>query len=460
MGMILDTPMANPLAHLVSRYGAGAPRYTSYPTAVQFTADYGADEHAAALAALPLEAAVSLYVHIPFCERLCWFCGCHTRAVNRPDPVRRYVGLLRSEIALTASRLPARLSAQRLHLGGGTPNMTSVEDLHTLFSALRGAFDLLPAAEISAELDPVSLTREWVQAAADQGLNRASLGVQDLSPEVQAAVNRREGFDVLRRAVDWLREAGVRGLNFDLMYGLPRQTTRHVAETVDRVLTLRPDRLALFGYAHVPSVKPHQKLIRTDELPGPEARLEQSSVAGEILAAEGYVPIGMDHYALLHDGLAVAKAAGVLRRNFQGYTDDQARALLGFGASAISLLPQGIAQNHSQERLWQEAVSAQRLPVARGVAVSDEDRLRGAIIMQLMCNGAADIPAIRRELGGNEASLGDALDKLRGLALDGLVKVEHGRVDVTERGAPFIRAVCLAFDAYFDPGAGRHSTAV
>jgi oxygen-independent coproporphyrinogen-3 oxidase len=303
---------------LLAAYGGRVPRYTSYPPATQFSPAVDAEVYASWLAALPADLAVSLYVHVPFCARLCWYCACNTRVVHRGESIADYVALLADEIGLVEAQLPSRLRADAIHFGGGTPNLLRPGDLAVVFGALRRAFDVSPDAEIAAELDPSQLTPEWAHAAALHGLTRASLGVQDLSPEVQAAVNRHEPFAVVERAANLLRDAGVESLNLDLMFGLPRQRVGDVLATLDQVLTLRPDRLALFGYAHVPWMKAHQKLIDERQLPGETERLEQSEAAAERLTAAGYVRIGLDHYALPHDPLAIAAAQGALHRNFQG----------------------------------------------------------------------------------------------------------------------------------------------
>ncbi|HXQ10044.1 MAG TPA: oxygen-independent coproporphyrinogen III oxidase [Caulobacteraceae bacterium] len=447
-------------AMLLSRYGGRAPRYTSYPTAAQFTPAVDADVCGKWLSVLPTTKPVSLYVHIPFCARLCWYCACNTRAVHRRETISDYIGLVRDELALIEARLPARPVANALHLGGGTPNMLSRDDLTALFGAIRHVFDLQPGAEIAAEIDPSQLTRQWVQAAAFHGLTRASLGVQDLSPAVQAAVNRPEPFEVVARAAGWLREIGVRSLNLDLMYGLPRQTTADVLGTLDRVLTLEPERLALFGYAHVPWMKPHQKLIDAQALPGDLERIEQSEAAAERLKAAGYVRIGLDHYAREDDELALAAKSGRLHRNFQGYTVDEAETLIGIGASAIGRLPQGYVQNTAEELAWRKAVLAGVLPTARGVALTDDDRFRAEIIERLMCDLAVDLAAIAARRGRTTAELAPAIERLRLLEADGLVVVSADRLTVTEAGRPFMRAACAVFDAYLAPDAQRHSSVV
>lgn len=445
---------------LIARYDGRAPRYTSYPTAIQFSAAVNAETHRGWLGQLSPDQAVSLYAHIPFCARLCWYCGCHTRATTRTEPVAEYVDRLVDELALLEAATPGRLRVRDIHLGGGTPNMLSRDDLNRLFQAIRHVFRVSPGATVAAELDPAVLTRDWVQAAAFHGLSRASVGVQDLSPRVQAAVNRIEPFEVIERAVGWLREAGVLSVNLDLMYGLPRQTVADVNNTLDAVLTLKPERLALFGYAHVPWMKANQQLIRDSELPGPAERLDQSEAASERLRREGYVRIGLDHYALPDDELARALAEQRLHRNFQGYTTDANAVLLGVGASSISRLPQGFVQNQGLERNWRDAVLRGELPTARGVALTDDDRFRGEIIERLMCDLAVDVDAVRArhvQTIGAGPDLTDAFTRLRPFVEDGLAVVEGAKLTVTESGRPLVRSMAAVFDAYLDPEAGRHS---
>jgi oxygen-independent coproporphyrinogen-3 oxidase len=440
---------------LLCRYDGNAPRYTSYPTALQFTPAVDEAVYRGWLSELPANEAISLYVHIPFCARLCWYCGCNTRAVKAGKLVSDYVANLEQELALLEGALPGRMPVGSVHLGGGTPNMLSVDDLTQLFGALRHVFRFRPGADIAAELDPSVLTRDWVRAAVFHGLTRASLGVQALAPHVQAAVNRRESFEVVERAAGWLREAGIQSLNLDLMYGLPRQTVADVKETLDAVLTLKPERIALFGYAHVPWAKPHQKLIDAKDLPVAAARLEQSEAAAEHLAAEGYVRLGLDHFALPHDPLAVAAAGGRLRRNFQGYTDDPYATLIGLGASSIGSLPQGYVQNDARELTWRDTVAAGRLPIVRGVALTDEDRFRAAIIERLMCDLAVDLPAVCLAHARDPVELMGELTQLEPFVADGLITVEGGRIAMTDFGRPFLRAVAAVFDQHLKPAAGH-----
>jgi len=352
------------------------------------------------------------------------------------------------------------MKASAVHLGGGTPNMLGADDLAVLFGGLRQVFSVLPDVEIAAELDPAVLTRDWVQAAVSHGLSRASLGVQNLSPEVQAAVNRPERLEDLAACVGWLREAGVRSVNFDLMYGLPRQTVANTLSTLDGVVRLAPERIALFGYAHVPWMKAHQKLIDEAALPGPSERIDQSEAAAERLVREGYIRIGLDHFALPSDELAVALREGRLHRNFQGYTADAASTLLGLGASAIGSLPQGFVQNVTQELGWRASVARGELPVGRGVAFTQEDRFRGEIIERLMCDLAVDLERVCARHGRSLESLAPELARLDPFVADGLVERRAATLQVTEKGRLLVRSVCAVFDAYFAPEAQRHAKAL
>ncbi len=431
---------------LLSRYDSRAPRYTSYPTALQFSGDVTGELYGEWLSALDPHEPVSIYAHIPFCNRLCWYCGCNTRVVKKQSLISEYVDYLIDELALVEAKLPGRLKAGAVHLGGGTPNTLSRDDLVRLFGVLRHVFPFAPGVEISAELDPAVLTQDWVKAAAFHGLTRASLGVQDLAPHVQEAVNRIEPFEVVARAVGWLREAQIASINLDLMYGLPRQTVDDVVATLDSILTLRPERIALFGYAHVPWARPHQKLLEESELPDAEARLEQSEAAADRLRRAGYVAIGLDHFALPSDALATGSAAGTLRRNFQGYTTDPHPTLIGLGASSIGRAPQGFVQNVSSEVAWRAAISEGRLPVARGVALTDDDRLRGDVIERLMCDFAVDLDQVAARHGVEVSVFASDKARLQVLAADGLVSLAGDRVVVTPTGRPFVRLAARVFD--------------
>jgi oxygen-independent coproporphyrinogen III oxidase len=327
--------------NLAERYDMRVPRYTSYPTAPHFTEAVGSDRYVEWLGELKPGQDVSLYFHIPFCDTLCWFCGCHTKIVRNYKPVTEYIKVISKEISLISSRVSGRVKASHIHWGGGSPTILTGDDWRQIMDWIGKHFDIASDAEIAVEMDPRDTTEEYVKALAGAGVNRASIGVQDFDPEVQKAVNRIQSFETTERVVGWLRDHGITGLNMDLMYGLPHQTTERVVSTVDQAVTLAPQRIALFGYAHVPWMKAHQKLIDADTLPDTAARWDQAQAAANRLVEAGYEAIGLDHFARSDDSLAKARRDGRLHRNFQGYTVDEAPVLLGFGASAIGSLPQG-----------------------------------------------------------------------------------------------------------------------
>jgi oxygen-independent coproporphyrinogen-3 oxidase len=434
------------------------PRYTSYPTAPHFTPAVGADVYAAWLEELPPGHALSLYLHVPFCIDLCLYCGCHTKAVRRREPLDSYADDLIREISLLAGRL-GRRKVSHLHWGGGTPSILDSRKLVQIAERLGEAFDLTGRREHAIELDPRRVARPLVRTLAGIGVNRASLGVQDFAPHVQQAIGRIQPYEMVANAIDTLREFGIDRINLDLMYGLPRQTTADVRRNVALAASLNADRIALFGYAHVPWFKPQQRLIDAAALPGPAARLEQTQAAHETLIAFGYDPVGFDHFALPHDDLAVAARTQRLRRNFQGYTTDDADALVGLGASAIGRLPQGFVQNSPDVGGYARAIAAGLPATARGVALSADDRLRGRIIERLMCDLEADVTAIAAAYGSDEGFTSE-LEALRSFVAEGLVRAGAGHVAITPKGRPFVRLIASVFDAYLQQSARRHSVAV
>ena len=372
---------------------------------------------------------------------------------HRYQPVAEYLDLVLRELDLVGAALGRRRPVGHVHFGGGTPTMLADDDLQALGQRLHERFDLVSGAEFAVEIDPRRLTRDTATVLAAIGVNRASLGVQDLDPEVQRAINRIQPLAVVERAVDWLRAAGIGSINLDLMYGLPQQTTARVLRSVEAVLPLRPARIALFGYAHVPWMKRHQQLIDEASLPDAGERAAQLEAAADRLQAAGYVAIGLDHFALPDDSLALALEQGRLHRNFQGYTTDDAPALVGLGASAISSLPQGYVQNAVPIPHYRNALRQGRLATVRGIEVSEEDRRRRAVIERLMCDLAVD-------LNGYADRFSAELEALEPFAADGLVTIDEDRIWIAPAGRPLVRSVCAIFDAYLDRGAGRHSRAV
>jgi len=445
-------------------FEAKVPRYTSYPTAPHFHSGVGPEVYRQWLEELSPEAPLSMYLHIPFCDTLCWFCGCHTSVVNNYTPVAEYRDLLLREMALVAQALGGRRKVNHIHWGGGSPTILRPEDMARLDAATRDYFDVTESAEFAVEVDPRGLTQANVDALAGAGLTRASIGVQDCDPAVQAAINRLQTEEETRAAIAMLRGAGVQSINLDLLYGLPLQTLKSWENTLRFAVGLCPDRLSIFGYAHLPSFKKHQALISAAQLPDTSMRLRQAEMAGDFLGANGYVAIGLDHYAKPRDGMANALATGSLARNFQGYTTDAAPALIGLGASAIGSLPQGYAQNHAAVPLYRATVMQGRLPIARGIALGAEDRLRRAIIERLMCDLCADLDAICASHGFSPAQLQDSISALGELAAHGIVSLDGARITISPQWRAATRLVCAAFDTYLDRGVkgggARHSVAV
>ncbi|NKB28380.1 MAG: oxygen-independent coproporphyrinogen III oxidase [Rhodobacteraceae bacterium] len=443
-----------------SYLGRNVPRYTSYPTAPHFSQSVGDRDYAAWLADLDVDAAISLYLHVPFCRQLCWYCGCNMKLAKRDAPVAQYARTLVQEVDLLAWHLPGRMTISHLHWGGGTPTALVPEDLARAMDAVHRRFRVLPDAELAIESDPRTLTSAMISRIGQLGFTRASFGVQEFDPRVQKAINRIQPPAMVQKSVDGLRAAGVGGINFDLIYGLPYQSVETLLGTINICAGMRPDRIALFGYAHVPWMAKKQRLIDEAALPGPSARLAQANAAAEALKQAGYVAIGLDHFALPSDAMAKAAKAGHLRRNFQGYTTDRAETMLGVGATSIGQTPSGYVQNLSETGAWARAVTMGRLPVGKGIALTGQDRLRGYVIEQLMCSGAVDLAqaARRFEAPGNWYRIHEA--KLAEFERDGLITRRNDQITVTPLGLPVVRVVAATFDAYLAEGAARHAVAV
>jgi len=445
------------MANMLDR---AVPRYTSYPTAPNFSEAVDANVYRSWLADLPSEARLSLYVHVPFCRELCHYCGCHTKATLRDEPIEAYARRLAEEIALVASHA-GRRKVTHIHWGGGTPSILNANLLKFIADELAHHFDLSTIREHAIELDPRYLTRPLLQALRDIGVNRASLGVQDFSAHVQQAAGRIQPFDTVKTAADMLYEFGIDRINIDLMYGLPKQTVDDVRRTAALAHTLKPQRVAVFGYAHVPWFRPQQRLIEESDLPSSQERLAQAKAAHKTLVQFGYEPIGLDHYAQPDDQLAPAARSGRLQRNFQGYTDDDADALVGLGASAISRLPQGFAQNAPPVGNYSRAIAEGNMATVKGIVLSDDDRLRGTIIERLMCDMAVDLDAIADESGFDiTADFSDEMDSLQPFQENGSVLIDGYRIRITEKGRPYMRLVASVFDTYLASAKSRHSLAV
>ena len=446
---------------LAAKYDLRVPRYTSYPTAPHFHPGIGAETYRAWLGELDPGTPLSLYLHIAYCAEMCWFCGCHTKITKRYAPVAAYMESLLGEVALAAAALPARMTARHVHFGGGSPTILSAEDFVRTLDTLRHNFDFLADAEIAVELDPRTADEPYVAAMAKAGVTRASIGVQDFDPKVQEAINRIQPYEVTAQVIGWLRRHGVPEINIDLIYGLPFQTLDGLIDTIDRAVEFAPKRIALFGYAHVPWMKKHQRLIPDEALPDTALRWRQyEDGCRRLIETHGYVQIGLDHFAAPDDAMAIALAAKQLHRNFQGYTTDSAAVLLGFGASGIGSLPQGYVANVGEIHAYREAIAAGRLATARGVAIDVDDRLRRAIIERLMCDLEVDLDAVAAGFGADGGRFAAELASLAPREADGLCTVAGRRIAVSEDGRTLVRAVCAAFDRYLKQGEQRHSKAV
>ena len=447
---------------LTTKYDLRLPRYTSYPTAPHFSPAVGPDRYGEWLSDLPADGRLSLYLHIAYCAEMCWFCGCHTKITKRYGPVAAYMEALWREIGMVADALPTPMTARHIHFGGGSPTILKSADFVRTIDLLKSRFLLKDGAEVAVELDPRTADEAYVKAMAGAGVTRASIGVQDLDPKVQAAINRIQPYEVTERVVGWLRQYGVPEVNIDLVYGLPHQTLDGLLRTIESsVRGFAPRRVALFGYAHVPWMKKHMKLIPDETLPDTETRWQQYEQGCKLLTeTHGYVQIGLDHFAAPDDALAMALKNKRLHRNFQGYTTDSASTLIGFGASGIGSLPQGYVVNEGEVHAYQRSIAEGRLTTSRGVAISDDDRLRREIIERLMCDLDIDLDVVAGRHGVDGSQFEAELASLAPLQADGLVNVDGHRITVTHDGRTLVRAVCAAFDRYLKAGEQRHSKAV
>jgi oxygen-independent coproporphyrinogen-3 oxidase len=451
-------------AGLLARYDRSGPRYTSYPTAPHFTDTFGPADYLAAVreaGAVPGREA-SLYFHLPFCRRVCYFCACNTIFTNDRATGHAYNDDLKREIDLVLAAMAHRPVVRQLHWGGGTPTFSPPEILDALGRAIHERVSFAPGAEVSVEVDPRETTPEHLDVLARHGFNRISLGVQDFDADVQKAVNRVQPWEMTKGVVDAARARGFGSVNIDLIYGLPRQSPAAFDTTLERLLELDPDRVALFNFAYLPEMVRHQRVIKPEQLPPPADKLAMFRRGIERLTGAGYVFIGMDHFARAGDELALALAAGTLGRNFQGYTTHAGLDLYGFGVSAIGQVGNTYAQNRKSREAWRAALDAGHPPVARGLRLTDDDRLRRAVIMELMCRFALDRRALGQRFGIDvDDYFADEFRRLEPLAADGLVTITPDRIHVTPAGRLLVRNIAMTFDAYLagDP-APRYSRTV
>ena len=439
-------------AERLATFDRPGPRYTSYPTAVEFHDGFTPQRYLEKLdeAAARPDGLLSLYVHLPFCAERCSFCGCNVIITRKRGVATTYLEHLEREVDLIARRLGDRNRVVQFHWGGGTPTYLSVDEMAHLWSVFAERFAFEPEAEIAIEVDPRVTSPEQVALMRRLGFNRVSMGVQDFDPTVQDAINRYQTFEQTRDLHERLRAAGTESINFDLVYGLPNQTPASFRDTIERTVALQPDRVAVYSYAFVPWIKAHQKQIHLEDLPPREVKLELFGIAHELFTAAGYVQIGMDHFALPSDSLARAARERTLHRNFMGYTTHPAQDSIGFGVSAIGEVGGAFAQNTKKLTRYEEALAQGLPPVERGFERSRDDVIRRDVIQSLMCNFHLDVRAIEREHGIDFASyFAEPLRELdAGPGAHGFVRRDGDAIDVTDDGRLFVRNVCMVFDAY------------
>ncbi|MFK7751614.1 MAG: oxygen-independent coproporphyrinogen III oxidase [Sedimentitalea sp.] len=428
-------------------FDAKVPRYTSYPTAPHFNDTVGPQHMVDWIEKISPGSQISLYVHVPFCRRLCWFCACRTQGTFSGAPLAGYLRTLKAELDMLARHLPRNVTLSRLHWGGGTPTMLDAAMIEDLAGAIRDVAPLAPNAEFSVEIDPNEIDAPRLNALANAGMTRASIGVQDFDPEIQSAIGRLQSYDVTRDVVDMIRANGITSLNTDILFGLPHQSRRRMTQSVQKVLSLNPDRVAVYGYAHVPWMARRQTMISAETLPSPEQRLSLFETARRLFLWDGYQEIGIDHFARAHDGLAKARDNGHLRRNFQGYTDDPADVLIGTGASSISRFPQGYTQNAASTSAYAGHIRDARFSVTRGHIFSATDRLRARMIETLMCQFHIDPAAISAELQVPRARV-DALLGHAARAFPGQLILKKEGLSVPKTARPLTRMIAQQLDAY------------
>jgi oxygen-independent coproporphyrinogen-3 oxidase len=449
---------------LVQKYNVAGPRYTSYPPATKFTDTLTWPELAERiLQNNRTERDLSLYYHIPFCETLCWYCGCTTVITLNHGQAQTYIDYLDKEMAQMSTLIGPRRKAVQLHWGGGSPTFLSPDEIRKLGESIHRHFNFSDDLEAGVEIDPRRLTRDHITALHEVGFNRASLGVQDFEPKVQEAVHRIQPREMTEQVLGWVRELGFTSVNFDLIYGLPHQTVESFNRTLDIVLSLQPDRLAVFSYAHVPWVKPAQKILEQKILPSPEVKLQLLKLVIERLTENNrYVYIGMDHFARPNDELALAQKGKQLQRNFQGYSTRAGADIYSFGMSAISQIPDAYWQNEKDLKKYYAALDVGRHPLSRGYLVSDEDKVRRETIMRVMCDLSLDYTAMSQRLGFDFASHFEReIEVLAPFEADGLVKRSTTGLEVTDTGRLFIRNIAMCFDNTLAPaGERKHSRTI
>ncbi len=444
---------------VLAHYPTAVPRYTSYPTAPHFKDGVGQDVFSDLIANLTEDEPVSIYIHIPYCDKLCWFCGCNTKHTLKYAPVARYMNYLIREIELLEQKLSFKPKIQHIHLGGGSPSLLKSEDFTRLRKALDDVFEFLSESEVSVEIDPSDVSDDMLEGIKAFGVTRASIGVQDFHPDVQKAINRPQSFELTRDVVASLRQLGISSINIDALYGLPRQSYGRLMDTISKCISLKPDRMALFGYAHVPWVKKHQNMIAQDDLPDSNTRFEHAFAASQMLMGAGYDAIGIDHFAKPDDSLAIAARNGRIHRNFQGYITDECHTLIALGGSSIGRTRNGFYQNLVATSSYQDKIENDEFAAAKGLFLSQDDQVRAQIIERIMCDFKIDFSQLNLDA--------KFVDFYRQIAMDfiaddpfNLAKLEGDVFEILTEGRAFTRIIASQFDAYLKQASFKYSKAV
>jgi oxygen-independent coproporphyrinogen-3 oxidase len=423
----------------ILKFDRTVPRYTSYPTAPNFVKKDNID-----YPVLQSGDVTSLYIHVPFCQSMCWYCGCHTKVTKRYDPIAEYVDFLLKEIDLVTSHQPNTINVSHIHFGGGSPGMLSPQDFERIMDAIRLNFNVADDAEIAIEIDPRGVTENRVIAYAKMGVNRISLGTQDFNDDVMKSVNREQPFDLSDKAIKLFREHGINHFNLDLIYGLPHQTMDKMKHTIDLALSLDPDRISLFGYAHVPWMKKHMRLIDETTLPDKMLRLDLFETGAKMLENSGYTSIGIDHFVKPNDTMAIALKNKKLKRNFQGYTTDQSNIMIGLGVSSIGKTENAYFQNHADMPLYKFAIEEGRLPLSKSCNITSDDKIRGEIIERIMCDFEID-------LSDYAGDYSNELHHIKKYKDQGFLNIDNNKISINVNARPIARLVCAAFDVYLPP---------
>lgn len=443
---------------IILKYDHQTPRYTSYPTAPHFNSEVNYETYKNWLLAIPQKSNISLYLHIPFCNQLCWYCGCYTKATQRYAPVEDYAHILAREIRIVANLIKdKKTKISHIHFGGGSPTILLPQSFEFVMNVIRQEFKIDKKAEIAIEVDPRNINEEKVSTYAKAGINRVSIGVQDFNLEVQKAINREQSFDLVYETVKLFRKYQINDINFDLIYGLPKQNIEMIKKNIYYSLSLQPSRIALFSYAHVQWMKKHMRLIDEKDLPDTKNKLLMYRTASEILIKENYRQIGLDHFAKPTNEMSLAVKSKKLKRNFQGYSTDKANFLIGFGASAISYLGQGYAQNTLDFEEYKKEIISEKLPIKKGIALKMEDKIRKEIIDEIMCFLKVDLNKICKKFNLETSYFNNEIKLLKPLEKDKLIKIKNNKIDINKNFPQISRVVACKFDQFFKADLGRHS---